>query len=98
MANWCSYSMRVKGSKESKKKFIDLFLDDNNDNSHKKVYFARTWTTDDFEDLRRSIEEEEVLTISGYCAWSVNSCMFEGYPNVVLKDGDVETFAHVAVK
>jgi hypothetical protein len=80
MPNWCFGEMLVKGTKENKQKFIDLFLSHNpQENENKKRYFARTWLNTDVEVLKDNLECE-VSSIFFECAWSVYSCMVDGYP------------------
>jgi hypothetical protein len=77
MPNWCFGEIQVKGTQENKNKFYDLFLTNNQErNANKKRYFARTW-------INSEINEHDNGTSSFFieCAWSVYSCMVDGYPN-----------------
>ena len=81
MPNWCFVQMRVKGSEESKRKLVDLFLSSNSvENEKKNRYFARTWTLN-YPDVIEEQIKEEVSIFDLEVAWSIYSCMISGYPN-----------------
>ena len=82
MPNWCYGQMRVKGDKQNKEELLKLFLvEDSNVNKQKKEYIARTWINCiDGETIANELNNE-VTIIDFYCAWSVYSCMINGYPN-----------------
>ena len=80
MPNWCYAEMRVKGTPENKRKLYDLFLSQTEDNSDKQRYFARTWLNFMHCDTIEEEVQQEVSIFNLEVAWSVHSCMFEGYP------------------
>lgn len=81
MPNWCFGEVRVKGSEENKRKFLKLFLTENEEeNRAKERYFARSWLTVNLEELEEQLKNE-VLVFGVEVAWSIYSCMIKGYPN-----------------
>lgn len=100
MPNYCNYTMKVTGRKENIKELLDIL---NADSDYKKYefsydrHFCRVFKAEPSENLsklkpvdkRHDIYE---LFITGYCAWSVHSCMFGGeysfYDNLYKKFGD----------
>lgn len=80
MPNWCYGSVLVKGTKENKRKFLDLFLTESKEENAKKTrYFARSWLNDSKETIEKELEDS-VTAFGIYVAWSVYSCMINGYP------------------
>ena len=80
MPNWCIGAIQVKGTKENRRKFVDLFLsNDSKVNESKKRYFARSWILDTEEEIEKELRKD-VSSFSIEVAWSVMSCMIEGYP------------------
>ena len=71
MANWTESTMNVILPSKNVKKFLDLFSNDDH-------YFARTDLI--FDDEEVGDNGISRLDIDFTCAWSVWSCMFEGYP------------------
>lgn len=71
MPNYCNYEMHIKGRKEACKEFRKMMVDYN-----LPKHFWRVFEADIVEES--GSEEEYVMHIAGYCAWSVYSCMFEG--------------------
>lgn len=81
MPNWCYGEIRVKGKEENKRKFLHFFLTENEEENKKKErYFARSWLINSLEEIEKWIEED-VLIFGVEVAWSINSCMVNGYPN-----------------
>ncbi len=81
MPNWCSGEIRVRGSKESKRKFLNLFLLESEEaNRTKQRYFARSWLSTTLEEIENQLNNE-VLIFCVEVAWSIYTCMFKGYPN-----------------
>lgn len=80
MPNYCNYSMRVVGKETNVDEFIkiiqtDYHFDDNGKCSVDR-HFWRVFEADVAdEDVTDGIK---TVTIDGYCAWSVYSCMFDG--------------------
>ena len=88
MPNNCYFTCNAKGTPENLKRFMKLFVyeDDTNKDEKEKPYFARTFL-DSYKRYDYFLEEhiEEIekgdITFMGWCAWSCHSCLFEGYPN-----------------
>lgn len=82
MPNYCDYSMCVKGTKANVEEFIKVIQADYDYNTMKfnyKRHFFRVFEAhcDELEQLDEDVYQ---ALISGYCAWSVSSCMLEyGY-------------------
>jgi hypothetical protein len=79
MPNYCDYSMRIKGSKDSIQRVVDCLKADYNygegQPAHK--HFFRVF--DVYEgDMEDNGDGTYTLSVSGYCAWSVASCMCDG--------------------
>lgn len=81
MANDCDYEMKVVGSKEDIEEFLKVMKADY-DYCNMTFNFERHMGGRVFEAEPTDIVEQEngkfSIIISGYCAWSVYSCMFEG--------------------
>ena len=82
MPNYCNYSMKVNGTKANVDEFIKIIQTDYNfdDNGKCNVdrHFWRVFEADVTDEI---IEDDfKSVIITGYCAWSVYSCMFDG-PN-----------------
>ena len=67
MPNYCEYSMKIVGSRENCKKFLDRMND-----YDEPYHFWRIFEATPYE----GNEKDGVLEmyISGYCAWSLESC------------------------
>lgn len=81
MPNYCDYEMKVVGNEESIKEFIKVM--NSNYNYHTMEFdFDRHMGGRVFEANAGEIVNQEDgkfnTTISGYCAWSVWCCMFDG--------------------
>lgn len=83
MANLCSYEIRVKGTKESRDKFWSYINPDYNNNE--APHFARMQLSDAERNAFTNNDGEECDCITGACAWSLYSCMFNG-PHTYFQD------------
>lgn len=90
MPNYCDYAMKVIGQKHNVEEFIKIIKADYNYYTNKfgfdrhlfRVFEAEV-ISDEMQGITRIVE------ISGYCAWSVHTCMLEGehtYYNDRLKE------------
>lgn len=83
MPNYCDYEMRIKGYPANVGRFIEVIRADYNYN--KKSYFynhphQHMFRVFEAEPLEVKMEGlVMVATITGYCAWSVYSCMLPGF-------------------
>ena len=81
MPNYCYYQMRVVGKKENVEEFVKIMQADYNYQSMKFDYEKHIGgrvfeaSVDEFEEVANGIYG---ANISGDCAWSVLSCMFDG--------------------
>lgn len=86
MANYCDFTMKVTGSEKSIKELIKTI---NTHYDYKKKEFSgerhlcriyETYIGEDLEELECLDYEHDIyeIYISGYCAWSVSNCMFDG--------------------
>lgn len=82
MPNYCNYSMRAVGTKENIEEFIKVMnagydyrtMEFDYDRHMFRVFEAVSDEIDEYDD------DIFAVTINGYCAWSVRSCMFDdGY-------------------
>lgn len=81
MPNWCIGDVWVKGKPKNVEKFVKLFLFDNARN--KKRYFARSFIFQNLKDFKEEYKDELKSGEINFCvdfAWSVWSCLIEGYP------------------
>lgn len=76
MPNYCNYAMRVKGSVESIDEMEKRLKDYDNKPHFWRVFDADR--TDDVSAVPDGDDADMVTEFSGYCAWSVFSCMCEG--------------------
>lgn len=74
MANDCCFGMMVVGEKENVNEFITML-----DYTHPhNICFARIF--DIYECSRKTLKDgRTAVRLDGSCAWSVHSCMMEGY-------------------
>ena len=88
MPNICSYAMQVKGKSENVKEFIKMiqvnYAFDDNGNCYnpdtKEPVERHLWRVfDAYVDEDITTGDERKVSLSGSCAWSVKSCMFEGF-------------------
>lgn len=76
MPNYCSYEMKVNGKKESQEKLLEIMKADYDYNTME--FSADKHLFRIFEASLCEFSEDDDFFISGYCAWSVYSCMMEG--------------------
>lgn len=82
MPNWTETEMAVVLPSDNAARFLGLFLSqDEKENAGKAEYFGRTFLTDHSEE--KNGKGMSCLRVGCECAWSVYSCLFEGFP-----DGD----------
>lgn len=84
MPNYCNYQMKLRGTKENIQTFIAYLKADyscangkwecSEDRHFFRVFEADHNPSEDTVDASGEI----VSTVSGYCAWSIFSCLFEG--------------------
>lgn len=80
MPNWTETELVVVLPSRNAEKFKGYFLSHNSEeNKEKNRYFGRTFL-DDFNEEKNQ-HGMSCLRISCECAWSVSSCMIEGYPD-----------------
>jgi len=77
--------MVVSGNPENLRKFLELFIYEEDIGGDKKEYFARTFLESwknigEFMEDKKEEIENGVIDINGWCAWSCHSCWIEGYP------------------
>ena len=73
MANNCFYTLKAAGAKESVQELLDIMQYKKEDT----VMFARIFDAEE-DDTVELADGRVLMSISGDCAWSVYSCMFEG--------------------
>jgi len=72
MPNYCDYTMRIRGKKEDRDKWVELMNNYELENHFFRIF--ETWRDNDWFD------REDCEMVSGYCAWSIESCCREsGY-------------------
>lgn len=80
MPNYCNYSMCVVGKRKNVEEFIKVIQADydygNMVFSHDRHMF-RVFEAE-CDEIEKRADGRFQTIINGYCAWSVNSCMFEG--------------------
>ena len=75
MPNYCNYELKAKGEKENLEKLIEILNNNYNMSEEDPLHMFRIFeATPTFDN-----EEKTFLTVRGYCAWSVYSCMMEGF-------------------
>ena len=93
MPNYCNYEMKIKGRKENVDKFVsyvkaDYHYDEiiNENNDKEAVYKELTSDKHFYRIFEACIIDEEIfengdseVIISGYCAWSILSCMTDDF-------------------
>lgn len=81
MPNWCNGFVKVKGKNKDILKFSKLFICENDEgNKDLKEYFARSFTNQLREDFEEQIGKKDYAEFWIDFAWSVLSCLIEGYP------------------
>lgn len=79
MSNYCYYSMRVKGYKRNVDEFIKIIKYGYYNDKTNKAFGPHMFRVFDAEICdEQIIGIEKTVSISGYCAWSVNCCMMDG--------------------
>lgn len=81
MPNYCYYSMCAIGSKDSIEEFIKVIQADYDYGTMEFSYdrhFFRVFEADD-DEIKKIGPHLYQVTISGNCAWSVSSCMFNDH-------------------
>lgn len=73
MANHADYEAQIKGTKENVLKVFDTFKQIDYD---KGPHMYRIFEANDAGEPIQVDDGEFILGISGYCAWSIYSCMF----------------------
>ena len=82
MPNYCSYSMCVVGKKENVEEFIKVMQADYDYGAMKFSYDRHMFRVfkADCDEVEERFDGRFQTIITGYCAWSVSSCMLEsGY-------------------
>jgi len=88
MPNWANGTVSVSGKPKDIQKFCQYFIfqeDDGNESMNKK-YFARSFYWDSWENFKKEILTGEGATFNIDFAWSVTSCLIDGYPTRDLKN------------
>ena len=95
MPNYCNYELKAKGEKENLEKLIEILNNNYNMSEEDPLHMFRV-----FEAIPTFDNEEKTfLTVRGYCAWSVYSCMMEGactYYSDSYKDTNATTIDRLA--
>lgn len=95
MPNYCNYELKAKGEKENLEKLIEIMNNNYNMSEEDPLHMFRIFeATPTFDN-----EEKTFLTVRGYCAWSVYSCMMEGactYYNDFYKGTNATTIDRLA--
>ena len=80
MPNYCTFSMKVNGKKESIEEFIEILnadYDYHNNRFTAKRHFYRVFEAECLDGISKNDTDYSAI-IKGYCAWSVYCCMFDG--------------------
>lgn len=88
MPNYCDFEMKIKGSKENREKLISYLnadyhydIKDNNEYTLKKCtadkHFFRVFEADEIEEGYYTTSDRDYSILTGSCAWSVVTCMFD---------------------
>ena len=103
MPNYCNYEMKIKGRKENVDKFASYVKADysydeiiNENNDKEAVYKELTADKHFYRILEACIIDEEIfengdseVIISGYCAWSILSCMTDDFGSYYKKNEEL---------
>ena len=80
MPNYCDYSMRVQGKPEAVDEFVKImqadYEYDNDGNCNVDRHLWRVFEA--YVDDSWMLKGIKTVSLSGYCAWSVHSCMCDG--------------------
>lgn len=82
MPNWCSGNVEVEGKPKDVLEFCKLFIFTDEKETRTKGYFSRSFIHDNWKAFKK---ENEIGKAKGVMfnvefAWSVHSCLIEGYP------------------
>ena len=69
MPNYCDYTMRIVGDKKDRDRAVEIIQSDYNGTKDDPVHLWRVFEAIIYD------EDDESTELSGYCAWSVASCM-----------------------
>jgi len=97
--NWCIGNVNVKGTPRDIERFCRLFLFED-DKPDKKQYFARSFiheTWKDFKEENLKNNDGEVNFMVDF-AWSVHSCLIDGYPTDENHDKHLITLSNACKK
>lgn len=72
MPNYCNFWMKACGEKKDCLKLLEIMQRDYNCTADDQPHLWRVFEAESTKETDNSIE------ISGYCAWSVETCMFDG--------------------
>jgi len=112
MPNYCDFDMKVVGKAKNVKKLVEWLEADYSYYQTKKGtwkckcssqhHFYRVFEVYYNEEVLKEAKNKETIemVISGYCAWSVHSCMFEGdctYYNSNLKQEYNQKLKHITL-
>ena len=88
MPNYCNYTMKIKGMKEKCDRWLDKLRDYDEDN-----HFWRIFESEVYDE--GGTENDYYMCISGYCAWSLESCCRSGYTEEDLFEKNTRQFGLV---
>ena len=76
MPNICGYSMSITGKESQVNELIQIMQNDYDGTPNEPLHLWRVFSA---EEVSREVKDDLVtVLISGDCAWSVGTCMFEG--------------------
>lgn len=76
MPNYATYEARILGDKENVMKVVEIFQRENyEDGEHMFRIFEAELFGDELQESER-VKGKHVAIITGYCAWSLATCMF----------------------
>ena len=81
MPNWCNGEVIVKGKEKDIINFCRLFIAEEQEGKKKGKMFARSFLNQSWRDFKHDLEGQDEAEFSVNFAWSVHSCIIEGYPN-----------------
>lgn len=81
MPNWCYGWVKVKGKPKDIENFCKHFLfSDDEDEDIKRKYFARSFMNESWDSFKKANLGKNKAEFGLDFAWSVTSCIIEGYP------------------
>lgn len=82
MPNWCCGSVQVEGKPKDIENFCKLFVFDEQVDKHnkKKPYFARSFMNMSWKQFKEQYLGKSQANFIVDFAWSVTSCLIDGYP------------------